>query len=56
MTRYRCPICKVEADIVKKKIVIYIGRRPPRLLESFPLHFDCELAKARPDLSKLEKV
>jgi len=51
--RYRCPVCKVEAERVERTWTIYVEHERG---ESFPLHPDCELAKAKPDPSKLEEV
>ena len=49
---WRCPECKVKAEVMGKKIVIYITGR------QFPKHFDCEFGKAIKDIdfSKLEKI
>lgn len=55
MSKYKCPICDVVADIDKenKKVTVFLTSET----RAFPTH-PCELAKAvdRIDLSKLEKV
>lgn len=55
MSKYKCPICSVVADIDKenKKVTVFLTSET----RAFPTH-PCELAKAvdRIDLSKLEKV
>jgi len=53
--KWRCPACKVEADVEGRnlhiRVVGVMGYR-------WPLHDDCELAKDidHIDFSKLEKV
>lgn len=69
MIRYRCPVCKVEAEIDKKKKEVVLHLPPlemPKSIERFhgtisacfPSHFDCELFKPvnEIDLKKLVKV
>jgi len=50
--RWRCPVCKVEADIEGRKVHVYVTGH------SWPLHWDCEFAKDLDhiDFSKLERV
>ncbi len=50
--KWRCPTCQVEADVKDREIHVYIQG------QSWPLHYDCELAKviAHIDFSKLEKI
>lgn len=56
---YKCPKCKVEAEIdIKnktKKITHSLNLNRPRM--TFPSHSDCELVKpvSKMDFSKLEK-
>lgn len=56
MSKYKCPTCSVVADIDKstKKVTVFLTTAT----RIFPIHPDCELAKAVDaiDLSKLEKV
>lgn len=55
MAKYRCPVCKVEAEIDKEN-----KQRSVKLGSDFrfPKHGDCELVKGvmEIDLSKLEPV
>jgi len=56
---YKCPKCKVEAEIdinkKTKKITHSLNLNRPQM--TFPTHSDCELAKpiSKMDFSKLEK-
>jgi len=65
--RWRCPICKLEAEIDKKKKVMVIYFPLPGMPETpsilpvtvgFPKHVNCELAKPVHliNLKKLEKI
>lgn len=59
MEIYRCPKCKVEAEIDREKktksITHKINLNRPQM--TFPTHPDCELVKpiSKIDFSKLEK-
>jgi len=50
--RWRCPTCKVEADIKDRTVHVYVQGH------IWPLHWDCELANDLDhiDFSKLEKI
>ncbi|GAI50076.1 unnamed protein product [marine sediment metagenome] len=50
--RWRCPTCKVEADVKDREIHIYIEGH------IWPLHFDCELGNDIDHINfdKLEKI
>ena len=50
--RWRCPTCRVEADVEGRNLHVYV------VGYSFPLHWDCELAQDidHIDFSKLERV
>lgn len=55
--RWRCPICRVEADIKDREIHVYVeGHTSAATI--WPLHFDCEFANDidHIDFSKLERV
>ena len=50
--RWRCPTCKVEADVEGRNLHVYVQGH------TWPLHWDCELAQDidHIDFSKLERV
>ena len=50
--RWRCPTCRVEADVQDRNITVYVEGH------TWPLHWDCELAQDidHIDFSKLERV
>lgn len=50
--RWRCPICKVEADVEGRNLHVYVEGY------SWPLHWDCELGKDIDsiDFDKLERI
>ncbi len=51
--RWRCPTCKVEADVKDRTIHVYIQGG-----QSWPLHYDCAFVDDidHIDFSKLEKI
>lgn len=58
MATYRCPQCRIVADINLTKRVKSIHVPYDRERPGFPRHGDCELARSLDeiDLGKLEKV
>jgi len=52
MPLYRCPVCGLKYDSDEDEVTWTVG---PESL-TVKAHPDCELRKAKPDLSKLEVV
>ena len=50
--RWRCPTCKVEADVKGRDITVYVFGY------TWPLHWDCEFGKAIGSINfdKLERI
>ncbi len=50
--RWRCPTCKVEADVKGRDITVHV------VGHTWPKHWDCEFGKDMNhiDFSKLERV
>lgn len=57
-TLWKCPKCKIVAEIRGKTKRIKFKLDPGRAMQSFPTHRDCELVKPiyKMDFSKLIKV
>lgn len=55
---YKCPKCKMEAEIKGNTKTIKSQVDPGRTIQGFPTHTDCELAKPirKMDFSKLQKL
>ena len=55
---WKCPKCKIEAEIKGKTKTIKSTVDMERTIQSFPTHSDCELARpiSKMDFSKLIKV
>jgi len=53
--RWRCPTCKVEADIEGRNLHVYVAGNQGH---TWPLHYDCEFVNDidHIDFSKLEKI
>lgn len=58
MAIWKCPKCKVEAEIKGKTKHIRTEVSPSRTIQGFPTHKDCELAKPidKIDFTKLVKI
>ncbi len=55
---YKCPKCKIEAEIKGNSKTIRAKVDPSRTIQGFPTHHDCELARPihKMNLGNLKKV